>query len=118
MNIGISKLAEQVDGSGFYGVIELECKTSTDDGRIDLSMHPEFEKWRPAILFGATFFLEHYLFRKGVSVKITKIESHEVDTSSVIIAFLTFNAIIDALKIPCTSKIEFNQKAKQFIFPK
>jgi hypothetical protein len=118
MKTGIYRLAEQIGNYGFYGEIEIECSITDKYQELELNLDSEFERWRSSVLFGATYFLEHSMERVGLKVKVKNIKYHEVDTTSTILAYLTFKALLDATNLNLKSDVSFDKELKSFVFPK
>jgi hypothetical protein len=117
MKKGSYKMAEQIDGYGFFGSITLECEVTGNTDVIELTLSSDFEIWRPGIMFGAAYFIEHFPSAIGLSVNIIDIDYNEVETNNTIIAFITLNALLEATQLSATKQVLFEKSKKSFIFP-
>jgi hypothetical protein len=112
------RMAEQIDDFGFYLEIEFEFKLSVEYSGVSIHIDNQYERWRPGILFGAMFFLEHSINKKGIEIKIINILYNEVDTTNTIVAFGVIEAIEKKTNLSLTKKPSFDRVSKVFIFPK
>ena len=116
MKLSYFKIAEQLDNFGFYGEVEIEFDVTSNYNEVSVTLDKSFERWRPGILFGATYFLEHCIERTGLVVNVKNITYNEVDTTNTIIAYLIFNALLKESNVPQKGNINFDKKLKSFIF--
>jgi hypothetical protein len=117
MNKGNFSLIEQVDNYGFYGEIELTC-CFNEENKINIIIPEKYLKWYPGVYFGAAFFVENYNTIKGLNIEVLNLKTHDVDTKNVIISYITFYAICDAMRIQPKKEPKFSKDNKAFIFPK
>jgi len=118
MSKGRYRIAEQVQNYGIYGELGLICELTDDTDKIDIILSNDLEKWKPGILFGATYFLENVILDKGLSITLDEINFNEVDTNNTVIAFLTVHALIEATGIKIKTAPFFDIATMGFIFPK
>jgi hypothetical protein len=118
MAIVSAKIAEQIGNCGIYGRIELECSIIDFNLPIEISMNTEFERWKPGVLFGANYFMEHINDQVGLKLKVIDLDYHDVDTNNVVIGYLTIMALSEATHYSLRSEISFDRNNKSFLFPK
>lgn len=119
MKQGSFKLSTQIDNYAFYGYIELTCIVKDDFSReLNLLVPDEFKRWQNGVTFGAQYFLEHVIPSVGLTVEITNMDFHDVDSNNTIFAYVAFNALVNATHLPVKSEITFDKENKSFIFPK
>lgn len=118
MKKGVYKIAEQVNGYGFYAEIELECEITAKLNEVELSIDEESHNWKTGVLFGCVYFLEHCLDCRGLHVNVKHLKEHAVDTTSTIVAYVTINALKEALGASLTREPDFDITLKSFVFPK
>jgi hypothetical protein len=112
------KIGEQIDNYGFYGELEFEYIITSDFGELEVNIDDIYKRWRPAILFGAMYFIEHYTENIGLVINVKNIDYNDVDTTSTVIAYLTVNALLTATGWALSRDIVFDRDKKSFIFPK
>lgn len=109
------KIAEQINNFGFYGEVEIEFRL-TNNKELGLILDERFERWHSGIFFGATYFLEHCMEQVGLIINVKNIEFNEVDTTSTIIAYLTYHALLKETQLTQKGEINFDKQSKSFIF--
>lgn len=112
------KIAEQVNNYGFYGEIEIEFILTQNYRELNLLLAEPFERWRPGILFGTTYFIEHCVEQIGIDINVKNIKFNEVDTTNTIIAYLTYNALLKENNLIQKGHINFDKQLKSFVFLK
>ncbi|MBN9296218.1 MAG: hypothetical protein J0I41_04355 [Filimonas sp.] len=119
MKTAFYKIAEQIGNSSFYGEVDLEFVITTNYEELVLSIDDAFALWHPGVLFGARYFLEHSFERIGLRINVKYIKFKEVDTTNTIIAYLVYNALLNATELNVqNSKIKFDENIRSFIFSK
>jgi len=103
MGIGECKVAQQLGRKGYFGRVVLEALPN-EDGEVTV----EFDKdrateWQSGARFGIDYALEHVskrtVYPKGLKVRVTTIEGHDVDTTSSLIAYIAARAMFQALGV-------------------
>jgi hypothetical protein len=118
MQTATYKIEEQLGQYGFFAIIEFRFVMTNEFKKIDIVCDGQFTRWKPGILFGANYFLEHILERIGLEIEIIDIKYNDVDTNNTVIAFVVFKALVDATKIAVVRSIVFDKDNKSFMFPK
>lgn len=113
-----ARIAQQTGSVGFFGDVELEVIMNLQHKDIELLMDREFETWRPGLLFGANYFLEHARLEAGLTISVIRIGSNPVDTNNTVIAFLTAKALSEALKPDWRGDCFLDTDIKAFVFRK
>lgn len=117
MKNGSFKFMKQIDGYGLYAEINLECETTGTQNEFKITFEEELGQWKAAIVSGCTYFLEHCQDCKGLQVNIKRMKWRPVDTTSTVVAYVTVNALKEALGIALTREPKFDENLKSFIFP-
>lgn len=120
MNVATYKIAEQIGNHGIYGEIEMLVSFNDDkDRRLNLtSLDQQFKKWEPGVVFGATYIIEHCTKAISLNITVTDIKFNDVDTTNVVIAYITYNAILSAIGLQLSSNIYFDKQKILFEFEK
>lgn len=107
----------QIDGQGFYCNLTLDVVPIEKTG-IELVYDPN-SIWYSAVRFAVDYFYESYsiLHKKGLRVVIDEVQTMDVDTSSMIVFYVTLQALLDATGSRGCSQIAMTQDGS-FIFPK
>jgi hypothetical protein len=120
MNLVTHNIAEQIGDYGIYGEIEMLVAINNESYQnLNLvPLEPEFKRWEPGIIFGAAFVIEHCKKRIGLDIKVTDIKFNDVDTTNVVIAYITYKAILSAIKLELSSSMFFDKHRILFELPK
>jgi nucleosome binding factor SPN SPT16 subunit len=113
------KFYRLINNVGYYGKISLEV-TQTDTKRLNMEYDSYVEEeWRNIIESGAKYFFEHYSkdFNKGLNILVKDLHSMIVDTSSIVIFYITTKCLVEILEYP-KGLVEFNEENGTFIFKK
>ena len=108
MTAGNFELKEQSGNKGFFGRVSLQAEPQLN-GEFQVEFDQQnAQRWQSAAQFGVDYFLEHIpkkkLFPTGLRVFISEIDGHEVDTTNLVIAYVTVNALMRALQGQVTLK--------------
>jgi hypothetical protein len=123
MGHGEFKLVKQIGPRGFFGGVALNVEPCDNDGEVSIEFDEQCPReWRAGATFGVEYVLEniarHKLFPSGVRVHVNVIKGHAVDTTNVVIAYVSAMALISAIGIEPYKRPDFNQETGSFIFPK
>ncbi len=123
MSRGEFAIAKQAGPKGYFGKVALEVEPTENDGAITVDFDEQRARlWQQGARFGIEYVLEHIprrkYFPKGGRVHVDCIEGHEVDTNNVLIAYLTANALFEALGIKPTKRPNLDEVGGLFVFPK
>ena len=122
MRQGEHALTQQVGSKGYYGEVRLAVDLRDDPGYaidFDRACVPE---WKVGVEFGIVYGWE--LFRrncpgaKGLSVKVLEIKGKPADTSNLVIAFVSANALWKALEWTPPKLPTLDPKTGYFTFSK
>lgn len=116
MKTGIFKIAEQVDGYGFYGEILQQCALN-ENNLVQIEIPEHLSKWESGIALGVAYFVEIMRKRMGITVRIMEIRYNEIDTKHILISYITFFALCDAFLLTPTNAPCFSKETKSFNFP-
>jgi hypothetical protein len=91
------KLATQVGSKGYFGKVTLEAESIDGQGDVTVDFDPAHaHRWQSGARLGFDFVLEHIskrqIFPQGGRILVSYIGGHEVDTTNVVIAFVTAKA--------------------------
>jgi len=120
---GESTIAKQSGLKGYFGKVTLQVEPTEGDGAVTVDFDERRARsWQQGARFGIEYVLEHIPKRKyfptGGRVHVDCIEGHEVDTNNVLIAYLTANALFEALGFEPTKRPSLDEAAGVFEFPK
>ncbi len=123
---GEFKIATQSGSKGYFGRVTLDVEPTARNGMVDVQFDSAHaERWQNGARFGVEYILDHIpkrrVFPQGGVVRIHCIEGHEVDTSSVLIAFVTARALSQALQelgIQATKQPDFDAATGEVVFSK
>ncbi len=122
MRQGEFTLFQQVGGKGYYGKVRLECEPLDHPEciiKFDTCCSPE---WRIGTEFGIMYGWE--LFRrscpeiKGLSVRVLEIRGQFADTTNLVMAFVSANALWKALDWLPPKPPSLDPKTGTFTFSK
>ena len=119
---GEFKIARQAGSRGYFGKVSLEAELVGGSVQVDFD-DAHASRWQSAARFGIDYVLEHIpkqkYFPNGIRVHVACIEGHEVDTDSALIAYVTANAMFQALGIANPKKRpDLNEETGLVAFPK
>jgi hypothetical protein len=124
MTTGQFELREQAGSRGYFGRVSLQAEPQVN-GEFEVKFAEDLgSEWQSAARFGVDYFLEHIpkkkVFPTGLRVTISEIVGHPVDTTHLVIAFVTVNALSQALQDQVTLKKlpTVNLAGGTFEFPK
>jgi hypothetical protein len=123
MSIGEFKLVKQIGPKGFFGKVVLEVEPADNDGAVAVEFDPNnANRWTTGAEFGIDYVLEHIakrnIFPKGGRIRVSRIDWHEVDTNSVVIAYVAAHALLRALEVNPPKQPGFDEATGSFFFPK
>jgi hypothetical protein len=121
MGTGEYKVAKQSGQKGYFGRVVLDAQPK-DDGEITVEFDEHrANRWQSGVRFGIDYALEHIskraVYPKGLKIRVTAIEGHDVDTTTSLIAYITAHAMFQALgveeadKKPC---VDFEKGLVEF----
>ncbi|MGO9923692.1 MAG: hypothetical protein ACLQIB_54435 [Isosphaeraceae bacterium] len=100
---GEFKIAKQSGPRGYFGRVSLDVEPGEGSGPEVVFDRTCAPRWQSGVRFGIEYVFEHIPKRKdfprGMRVHVDCIEGHEVDTSNTLIAYVTANALFQALGI-------------------
>jgi hypothetical protein len=121
---GEFKIAKQAGPRGYFGRVSLDAEAvaGRDDVQVDFD-DANANRWQSGARFGIDYVLEHIskrdYFPNGIRVHVACIEGHEVDTDNTLIAYVTANALFQALGIANPKKRpDLNTEQGLIVFPK
>ena len=105
-----------INETGFYGRIQLEVNKRTERG-VSVKYAGD-SQWQNAIEFAVAYFYERYqkAEKGGLDVVIKELNTQIVDTSNMVIFFVTVNALYRALSMGATD-VYINGEGS-FVVPK
>jgi hypothetical protein len=117
------KLATQVGAKGYFGKVVLEAEAVDGKGEVTVDFDSAHaDRWQSGARFGIDYVLEHIakrkIFPQGGRIIVSYIGGHEVDTTNVVIAFVTAKALFKALNIVSSKEPKFDETTGVFSFPK
>ena len=68
------------------------------------------------ILFGVSYILDHTKYC-GMSIDVLEVRGHEVDTTNMVIGYVTIMALCNGFNLEFKSMPSFNRELKLFEFP-
>ena len=109
------QLRKQIGEVGYYASIELEVVL-----QVGSELHITFEsdiaeQWRLPIKFGATHFFRYFgrSRREGLQVFVRELNWFPMDTSPMIVAYVTIKCLCEMLNVPDTM-IAFDETTGEF----
>ncbi len=122
MGTGECKVAKQSGRKGYFGRVVLQTEPK-DDGQITVEFDEQnASRWQSGARFGIDYALEHIskktFFPRGLRVIVTSIEGHDVDTSSLLIAYASSHALMQALGATVNEKPNLDAEKGLVVFPK
>lgn len=122
MRQGEFVLIQQAGSKGYYGEVRLQVELLDQRGcdiQFDTSC---IEEWRIGVEFGIVYgwelFQRSHPERKGLSVKVLKIKGQFADTTNLVMAFVSANALWKALEWLPPKPPSFDPKTGVFSFSK
>ena len=109
MGTGECKVAKQSGQKGYFGRVVLEAQPK-DDGEITIEFDEHrANRWQSGARFGIDYASEHVskraVYPKGLKIRVTTIEGHDVDTTTSLIAYITAHAMFQALGVEDAGKM-------------
>jgi hypothetical protein len=123
MSVGEFKLAKQIGPKGFFGKVVIEVEPTESNGAVAVEFDADHaNRWTTGAEFGIDYVLEHIAKRKvfpnGGRIRVSRIDGHEVDTNSVVIAYVAAHALLNALGASPAKQPGFDEGTGHFFFPK
>jgi hypothetical protein len=120
---GEFKLAAQSGDKAYYGIVALDVEPDQQDGRVQIDFDAKrAANWQIGARFGIEYVLEHLprkkLFPQGLKIRVDRIQGHEVDTTSTVIAYTAAIALLRALGLENSLKPDLDPEKGWFVFPK
>lgn len=120
---GEFRLATQSGPKGYFGKVSLDIEPTEIDGDVVIDFDDQRARsWQSGVRFGIEYALEHIpkrkYFPKGLRVHVNSIEGHEVDTTNVVIAYVTANALFEALNVAPKHRPNLDPDQGLVVFPK
>jgi hypothetical protein len=117
------KLATQIGSKGYFGKVVLEAEAIDGQGEVTVDFDAAHaRRWQSGARFGIDYVLEHIAKRKvfpqGGRIIVSYIGGHEVDTTNVVIAFVTAKALLKALNVVSSKEPKFDENTGVFSFAK
>ena len=119
---GKFQLAAQHGKRGYFGSIEIEVLADSTLRGIAVEFACQEIEWRTGVLFGLT-----YAYNKtigmgpnsiGATVKVLELQGHAVDTTEIVMAFVSARAFFSAVDAPIPEGLALDRAAGSFVFPK
>jgi len=110
-------------GIGVYAHVTLEVKETKTHQELKIDINRDiinnYPQYINSIKVGVDYFFELYQTRRpyGLEVKITFFNARFIDTTSIVVIYVTASAICKALNWEIQN-LSFNQKDISFTFPK
>jgi hypothetical protein len=120
---GDFKIAKQVGQRGFFGRVSLDVEPAEGGHSVQIDFDERASRWQNGVRFAVDYVFEHSPARKsfphGVRIHVSCIEGHEVDTDTSLIAYVTANALLQALGIDDPKKKpHLDEDRGLVVFPK
>jgi hypothetical protein len=121
---GEFSIARQSGQRGYFGRVSLDVESAESAGDVQIDFDRSCAaRWQRGASFGIAYVFVHIskraYFPKGARVHVDCIEGHEVDTDNSLIAYVTANALFQALGISEPKKRPNLDEENGFVvFPK
>ena len=121
---GEFRIAKQLGVRGYFGRVSLDVEPAESGGDVQIDFDRSCStRWQRGARFGIAYVFEHIpkrtYFPKGARVHVDCIEGHEVDTDNSLIAYVTANAVFQALGISEPKKRpNLDEEHGLVVFPK
>jgi hypothetical protein len=121
---GEFKIAKQAGPRGYFGRVTLDVEPAGKTGALVVDFDDDNAgRWQTGARFGIDYVLEHVpkrtYFPQGLKIHVGCIEGHEVDTDNTLIAYVTANALLEALGIAEPRKRpNLDEEKGLVVFPK
>jgi hypothetical protein len=119
---GDFRVATQHGNWGYFGAVELEAEILSSGTGVEVVIPPEIAEWRAGIRFGIAYAYEKCAGlgspRNAVRVAVIRAEGHAVDTTELVMAFVSAHALWRALNETPVRTPSLNAAEGIFAFPK
>ncbi|MBE7465792.1 MAG: hypothetical protein HS116_20145 [Planctomycetes bacterium] len=118
------KLAEQRGKIGYFARVALFAGWTRDSGQLELDFNANCGdvRWKTGVLFGVEYFWEKevagLMHERGLEIKIHEIDGQPVDTTVLVVAYVTIHALRGAVGTDSRYSPEFDGEKGGFYFPK
>jgi hypothetical protein len=120
--LGSFRLAAQHENWGYFGYVEMELDVLGPGDDVSVAIPEEVKSWRAGLQFGILYAYERSALlrpeRRDVRVRVIQAIGHAVDTTEVVMAFVSAQAFWRALdeSPPCGFSLDASRA--MFTFPK
>jgi hypothetical protein len=119
---GKFRLATQQNNWGYFGTVELEAEVLSSGTGVEVAIPLEIAQWRAGISFGIAYAYEKCARLgsppRAVRVVVIRGDGHAVDTTELVMAFVSANALWEALNETPVRRPNLNPADGLFVFPK
>lgn len=120
---GRHRFAKQIGGWGSFAEVEIVVAPANDDCLVldvgDLSSDPRRDDWIAGLRLGVRYALEHAPeSSRDVSVRVVRLQTNPVDSSTLSVAFATCFAVWDGLELSPENPPFFDENSRSFVFPR
>lgn len=119
---GKFRLADQQGNWGYFGAIEIQAEVLSSGTGVEIAIPVEVTQWQAGIRFGIAYAYEKCPRLgsppRAVRVSVIRAEGHAVDTTELVMSFVSAHALWEALNEKPVRGPTLNAGEGTFTFPK